>query len=87
MTMYTSTELSGKRKGEGVTSPPDREEAALIIIMYMATLGMGDNSRVGKKVLHRVEIQWGRQFQSSKKRKHHPSLTNKRMTETEAFEE
>lgn len=45
LTMYTRTELLGKRRGEGGTSPPDRVEVTLGIRTHIATLGMDDNTR------------------------------------------
>ena len=58
------------------------------VIMCMATLTMGENTRMGREALHRVETQWGRQqFQRVKEGINHFYVTNKGMAETEAFGE
>ena len=59
LTLYARTELSEKRRGEGGTSLPDRVEATTGVVMYMAKLAAGDNSRVGREALRRVDMQWG----------------------------
>ena len=87
LTVYTRTELSGKRRSEGGTSLPGRVEAMTRIIRYMATLAMDDNTQMGREALHRVEMQWGRRFQRVKEGINHLYVTNKRVAETKAFEE
>ena len=49
LTMYVRTELSGKRRTEGGTSLPDRVEATIGVIMYMATLATDENTRIGRR--------------------------------------
>ena len=62
MTSYTSTELSGKRRSAGGTSLPDRMEATMRVIMYMANIATDENARMGRKVLCRGDMRWGQQF-------------------------
>ena len=57
------------------------------VIMYMATLVTDENTQMGRKALHRVETQWGRPFPSVKEGINLVYVTNKRVAETEAFEE
>ena len=85
--MYARTKLSGFRRSEDGTSLPDRVEATIGVIMYVATLAMDENTRVGRGALYRVETKWGRQFQRVKDGINHFYVTNRRVTETEAFEE
>ncbi|CAN0566100.1 unnamed protein product, partial [Laminaria digitata] len=66
LTLYARTELSGKWKSEGGTSLTDRVEATLGIIMHMATLAIDEHTRMRQEALHRVETEWGRQFQNIK---------------------
>ena len=47
--MYVRVDLSGKRRSEGGTSLPDRAEATMEVIMYMATLVTDENTRMWKR--------------------------------------
>ena len=87
LTPYARTELSWRRRGEGGTSLPDRVEATMGMIMHMVTLATDENTRMGREALHRVKAQWGRPFQSVKEGINFLYVTNKRVAETEAFEE
>ena len=87
LTSYARTELSRRRMSEGGTSLPDRVEATMGMIMHMVTLATDENTRMGREALHRVKAQWGRPFQSVKEGINILYVTNKRVAETEAFEE
>ena len=52
---YARAELSGKLSSEGGTSLPDRVEATMGVIMYMAALAADENTRMRREELHRVE--------------------------------
>ena len=52
---YARAELSGKLRSEGGTSLPDRVEATMGVIMYMAALAADENTRMRREELHRVE--------------------------------
>ena len=86
LTSYARTELSRRRMSEGGTSLPDRVEATMGVIMYMATPATDENTRMGRAALHRVETQWERPFQRVKEGINLFHVTNKRVAETEAFE-
>ena len=87
LTMHARTEPSGKRRGDGGTSLPDRVEATMGAVMYMETLATDDNTWVGREALRRVGMQWGRQFQQVKEGVYHFYATNERVVETDAFQE
>ena len=87
LTSYARIEMSGKRRSEGGISLPDRVEATMGVIMYMATLAMDENTQMGRETLFRVETQWGRPFQRVKEGINHFYVTNRRVAETETFEE
>ena len=87
LTSYARTEMSGKRRSEGVTSIQDRIEVTMGEIMYMATLATDENTRMGKEALYRVETQWGRPFQRVTEGINHFYVTNMKVAETEAFED
>ena len=87
LTSYARIDMSGKRRSEGGTSLPDRVEATMGVAMYMATLATDENTWMGREALSRVETQWGRQFQRVKEEINQFYVTNKRVAETEAFEE
>ena len=55
--------------------------------MHMVTLATDEITRMGREALHRVETQWGRPFQRVKEGINIFYVTNKRVAETEAFEE
>ena len=59
MTMYSRTEKSGKRRSEGGAALPDRVDATLGVILYMARLATDVNTKMGRESLGRVENQWG----------------------------
>ena len=84
---YEGAELSGKCMSEGGTSLSDRVEATMGVIMCMATLATDENTLMGREALHRVETQYGRPFQRVKERINLFYVINKRVAETEAFEE
>ena len=87
LTSYARTEMSGKRRSEGGTSLPDRVEATMGVIWYMATLATNENTRMGREALFRVETQSGRPFQRVKEEINRFYVNNRRVAETEAFEE
>ena len=48
LTLYARTNLSGKRRGEGVILLPDIVEAIMGVVMCMATLATDENTRMGR---------------------------------------
>ena len=87
MTMYSRTEKSGKRRSEGGTALPDRVEATLGVILYMARLATDGHTKMGRDALGRVESQWGKPFHSVKEGVNHFFVTNRRVVESEYFQE
>ena len=86
MTMYLSTEKSGMRRSEGGAALPDRVNATLGVIMYMARLATDVHTKMGREALGRVENQWGKPFNSMKKWVNHFFVTN-RVVEPEYFQD
>ena len=48
LTLYARTNLSGKRRGEGVILLPDIVEAIMGVVMCMATLATDESTRMGR---------------------------------------
>lgn len=86
LSLYARTELSGKCRGEGGESLPDRVEAAMRVIMSMAMLATHDNARMRREATTQLETQWGNQLQRVKGGINHSSMTNNRVVGSEAFE-
>ena len=55
LTAYARTEMPAKRRSEGGITLPDRVEATMGVIMYMATLATDENTWMGREALFRVE--------------------------------
>ena len=86
MTMYLRTENSGKRRSEGGTILPDRVEATLGGILYMAMLATDVHTKMGREALGRVQSQWGKPFHSEKEGVNNFFVTNRRLVESEYFQ-
>ena len=87
MTSYASSELSGRRRSAGGPSLPDRMEATMRVIMYMANIATDENARMGRKVLCRGGMRWGQQFHRVKDGIGHVYVINENVVETESCEE
>ena len=87
MTMYSRAEKSRKRRSEGGTALPDRVEATLGVILYMARLATDVHTKMGREASGRVESQWGKPFHSIKEGVYHFFVTNRRVVESENFQD
>ena len=83
MTMYSRTEKSGKRRSEAGADLPDRVEATLGVVLYMAKLATDVHTKMGREALERGENQWGKPFHSIKEGVNLFFVTNKGGVESE----
>lgn len=84
LTSHERTELPVKRMKDGGTSLPERGRLWWVgsCTWYMATLATDEITPLGRKALHRVETEWGRQFQRVKKMINQLHVTHQKVAET-----